>query len=353
MGLISRQVIAVKKKIKKNPFFYTIIALIIFFFGFLCFGLGSFSGGGISSLRAGLNKADSLFIKPASNFLRESPKIALLGNNSIVAVSPPSSVDTQVLGSIISGELEPDAGNNIFEYIVQEGDTLSSIASQYNISLQTVLSTNELTSKSTISPGDKLIILPVTGVLYFVKKGDTLSEIADTYKGNIDEIIDINDLSGEGDIYVGDILIIPGGKMPAKTTTVYTVPQVPIGSSSLIPPCLSYVITQGLHWYNAIDFGGKCGDPIIASAAGTVQRIGYGWNGGAGNYVRIIHHFAGGDVVTVYGHLQAILVKPGQQISQGEIIALMGGKPGTAGAGLSTGCHVHFQVMGARNPFAN
>jgi len=323
--------------------------LIVFFFGFLCFGLNSLSLGSFSFLKASLNEAESLFAKPVNNFLRESPKIALLGDNSILAVSPPSSINTQVLGAIIGGgEMELDGGNNVFEYIVQEGESVYSIAEKYNISADTILWANELSSKTVIKPGQKLVILPVSGVLYHVKSGDTLSEIAETFKGKVDEIVEFNDLSDEADIFVGDILIIPEGKMPAKKTT-YVASRMPIGSSYFICPHTSCYITQGLHWYNAIDFGGKCGDPIIAAAAGIVQRVSYGWNGGAGNYVRILHP---NGVVTMYGHLQAALVKSGQQVSQGEIIALMGGKPGMAGSGISTGCHVHFDVRGSRNPFA-
>lgn len=318
----------------------------------MCFGLNSLSEGDFSFLQASISKADSLFVEPANNFLRESPKMVLLNNNSIIAVSAPSSIDAQVLGTLIGGgEMELDGGNDVFEYIVQPGDTISSIASNYSISINTILWANELTSKSTIKVGQKLIILPVSGILYHIKSGDTLGEIAQTYKGKTDEIIEFNNLSGEGDIYVGDILIIPEGEMPVKKTT-YAVSQVPIGSSYFICPHSACHITQGLHWYNAIDFGGKCGDSVVAAAGGTVQRIGYGWNGGAGNYVRIIHHLAGGDVITMYGHLQTILVESGQQVSQGEPIALMGGKPGMAGAGISTGCHVHFDVRGSRNPFA-
>ena len=54
----------------------------------------------------------------------------------------------------------------------------------------------------------------------------------------------------------------------------------------------------------------------------------------------------------MYGHIAASFVNPGDQVSQGRIIALMGGQPGTPGAGLSTGCHLHFGVSGAKNPFA-
>jgi len=324
----------------------------VFLFCFLCFGTSSFSSKSLSFLTADVsNLGEDIFVKPASNFLRESPSVAFLQENSVVAVAPPSDVDPQVLGAVLGaggGELVSDGGNNVAEYIVQPGDSLSSIASRYNISLQTLLWANDLTSKSVISSGQKLVILPVSGVLCHVKSGDTLSEIAELYKGQISEIIEINGLEGEANIYVGDILIIPGGKIPKKSSN-YAVSQVPIGSSYFICPHANCYISQGLHWYNAIDFAGKCGDPIVAAAAGTVQKVSYGWNGGAGNYVRILHP---NGVITMYGHVQTALVGEGEQVSQGGIIALMGGKPGTKGAGISTGCHVHFDVRGARNPFA-
>ena len=137
--------------------------------------------------------------------------------------------------------------------------------------------------------------------------------------------------------------------MPPPKSTYYASSQVPIGSSYFICPTADCRITQGLHWYNAIDFGAKCGSPIYAAAAGTVQRVEYGWNSGAGNFITILHP---NGVVTMYGHIQSNLASPGQEVSQGEMIALVGGKPGTPGAGISTGCHVHFGVHGARNPFA-
>lgn len=187
-------------------------------------------------------------------------------------------------------------------------------------------------------------------MIYHVKSGDTLSEIARIYKGKVEDIITFNDLSEEGEIFVGDILIIPDGVMPPPPAQ--PAPSlVPLAQSYFIcpisPPCR---ITQGLHWYNAIDFShGQCGEPIYAAAGGEVLRVRYGWNRGAGNYLTILHP---NGVVTLYGHLQSILVTPGQTVSQGQIIALMGGQPGTPGAGKSTGCHLHFGVSGARNPFA-
>ncbi|PIZ77524.1 MAG: hypothetical protein COY04_00040, partial [Parcubacteria group bacterium CG_4_10_14_0_2_um_filter_7_35_8] len=45
------------------------------------------------------------------------------------------------------------------------------------------------------------------------------------------------------------------------------------------------------------------------------------------------------------------IVNQGDQVSKGQVIAFMGGSPGTPGAGMSTGCHLHFGVTGAKNPF--
>jgi len=115
-------------------------------------------------------------------------------------------------------------------------------------------------------------------------------------------------------------------------------------------------VTQGLHWYNAIDFShGQCGEPVYAAASGRVQKVKLTTStsrwafGGAGNHITVLHP---NGVVTFYGHLLSAIVTPGDEVSKGQIIGYMGGGKGMAGAGLSTGCHVHFGVVGAKNPFA-
>ena len=208
-----------------------------------------------------------------------------------------------------------------------------------------------LSTNSNLKIGQKLVILPVSGLVHHVKGGETISGIAELYKAEGDEIVFFNNLPEGGDIVVGDILIIPNGKKPPSPTYVSTPTQVPLASSYFIYPISSpFTVSQGLHWYNAIDFThGKCGEPIYASAQGTVLKIEYGWNSGAGNYVSILPP---NGIVTTYGHISSSFVNLGQEVSQGQMIATMGGKPGTSGAGRSTGCHVHFSVKGARNPFA-
>jgi len=132
---------------------------------------------------------------------------------------------------------------------------------------------------------------------------------------------------------------------------------VPLASSYFICPIAAPCrITQGLHFYNAIDFShGKCGEPIYATAAGKVLKVKLTssvskWAfGGAGNTIAIQHP---NGVVTSYGHVQTSFVSVGDYVSQGQIIALVGGAYNMPGSGNSTGCHVHFAVSGAKNPFA-
>lgn len=299
-----------------------------------------------SFLASASQSTKDLFAEPLSNVLRDSPDLSLIEKNSVLSVAPPATIDSQTLGALLGGlEEDQPARNEIIEHVVEPGDTLSSLVKQYGVSLNTILWANDLTSKSVLKVGQKLIILPTTGVIYNVKEGDTLSEIALAHKAKVSEIISYNNLSSEGDIFIGDMLIIPNGERP-KVESSYA--SIPVGSSYFIPPLARYKITQGLHWYNAVDFASQCGDPVLAAAGGIVQRVSYGWNYGAGNTIKILHP---NGVVTSYGHIATSLVVSGQKVSQGEIIALEGGKPGTTGAGISTGCHVHFQVIGATNPF--
>jgi murein DD-endopeptidase MepM/ murein hydrolase activator NlpD len=272
--------------------------------------------------------------------------MVLVEKQSIVGVSAPVIISPQILGAYAGGYGPTDviSDNKITEYVVQSGDTISSIASFFNISLDTIRWANNL-KKDVIQPGQKLTILPVSGVLHVIKKNETLGEITNNYKAKTEEIIDFNNLSNSNDIYIGDIIIIPNGKKP----TTPTIARNLVSSGSFVCPTASCRITQRLHWYNAIDFGAPCGSAIYAVADGTVQKVAYGWNGGAGNFLTILHS---NGVVTMYGHIQSSLVSPGQKVSQGQTIALIGGQPGTPGAGISTGCHTHFDVRGGVNPFA-
>jgi len=250
-----------------------------------------------------------------------------------------------------------------FYYQVKEGDTIYSLAQNFGISPETIIYANNLKKNQKLKEGSYLIILPVDGILYQVKEGDSIEKIAENFKVEKNEILSFNQIE-ENEISVGDILVIPGAKIPslkespkekrgkiklAKEKEIFQ-EQDFVSSLNFICPLPPCNITQGLHWYNAVDFSNhRCGDPVLAAAGGKVIFAKYGWNGGAGNTVKILHE---NNIITVYGHLQKILVKEGDEVYQGQVIGYVGGMPGDPGAGISTGCHLHFSVIGAKNPFA-
>jgi len=320
----------------KSPYFYLGIGV----FCLLIIGLLAIipeSKKELSSNRNVLDKSQYLF--PEVKDFGKVVDLNIIANTTLGPVAPPFLVSGNVLGALGGGRRE------IEEYIVEKGDTLSSIAEKFDISLETLLWANDLRSNSVIQPGQKLIILPTSGVLHVVHEGDTLSEIAEIYQAKVEDIVEFNGLEDEGRIYTGDLLIVPGGKKP-KIIQKYV--QVPLSQSYFICPIPSPCrITQGLHWYNAVDFSnGKCGEPVFAAAGGTVQRTGYGKI--SGYFVRILHP---NGVVTFYGHLAKIIVSPGQKVYQGQIVGYMGYSGLTRPRGPA-GCHLHFDVRFARNPFA-
>jgi murein DD-endopeptidase MepM/ murein hydrolase activator NlpD len=85
--------------------------------------------------------------------------------------------------------------------------------------------------------------------------------------------------------------------------------------------------------HTGIDLAGPIGTQIRATADGYVQRS--EWVSGYGNLVELSH---GRGIQTRYGHLSKSLVRPGQRIKRGDLIALMGS------TGRSTGSHLHYEV---------
>jgi murein DD-endopeptidase MepM/ murein hydrolase activator NlpD len=129
-----------------------------------------------------------------------------------------------------------------------------------------------------------------------------------------------------------------------------TIPPPSSSSVAYIWPAQGvFTSGYGRRWgrmHKGIDVANATGTPVQASADGVVEKA--GWNkGGFGNLVEIRHPDGS---MTRYAHNSKILVRAGQQVSQGEIIAKMGS------TGFSTGPHTHFEIhqsgKGAVNPIA-
>ena len=251
------------------------------------------------------------------------------------------------------GTLPSPESGQIVVYTVEAGDTPSVIAARFGISLNTLLWANNLRSANSIKIGDELIILPVTGVQYQVKKGDTIEGIAKKFKADASEIISFNGLGIGEALIAGYEIIIPDGEIsaPASISSIASLPPSAVARFSGLPELKGFLIrpiaggrkSRGVHGYNGIDLADTCGLPVYAAAEGPViiARTS-GWNGGYGKYI-VISHSNG--VQTLYAHLSALSVAPGSLVPQGTTIGLIGS------TGNSTGCHVHFEVRGAKNPF--
>ena len=246
-------------------------------------------------------------------------------------------------------------------YVVRPGDNLATIAKMFGVSVDTVLWANDMKKGDKLTPGDVLLILPISGLEHTVTKGQTLQSIAKLYKVDVNDIIQNNDISLDSPLAVGDTLIIPNASKSeesgtpvkdtkasaAKDNQYYQNHPIKNLAGYYVNPVPGYRKSQGIHDNNAVDLAIAKGTPVHAAASGTVTLARLGYNGGFGGLV-IISHPNGTE--TLYAHLSKLSISTGESVSQGEVIANSGGVPGTPYAGHTTGAHLHFEVHGARNP---
>lgn len=258
--------------------------------------------------------------------------------------------------STLSTNITPSR-NGLLIYRVQNGDTISSIAANFGISTNTIIWANNLASSGRIKPGEEIVVLPVSGVLHKVKQGETIASIAVAYGVAAERVASFNEES----LRAGDTVIVPnarpnsgakpeGGKEKKEKKSSKLTFGSSISSSAdsyFISPVGSGWNWGTLHDGNAVDIAAGCGTPIMAAANGVVTETGSpsSWNSGYGGFVRISH--ANG-TATFYGHTSANLAGVGDEVGQGSTIARVGRTGQVSGI---TGCHVHFGVSGARNPF--
>lgn len=252
---------------------------------------------------------------------------------------------TLIKPDLVSTEDAKITRTSLKKYAVEAGDSLGTIASRFNISIDTILWANNLSSNSYIKPGQELVIPPTSGVLHIIKKGDTLKSIAQKYAATEAKIKEFNNINNDSLLTVGDNLMVPGGRIiyTAKPRT-YVAPQpapaytapVAVSGKMLWPNSCRRITQYYKGWrHTGVDIACAYGSPIYAAADGVVSRVQY-LNYGYGYNIVIDH---GNGKKTLYAHNSRIDVVVGQNVSQGEIIALEGS------TGRSTGPHLHFEVL--------
>lgn len=263
-------------------------------------------------------------------------------------------------GYLLAGEGEVGAETQISnlpkgevtEYRVQDGETVSSIALKFGVTIDTIVWENNLKSVDAIKVGQILRILPVTGMKYKVARGETIYSIAKKLQVDPQNIIDypFNSFSNDETfaIAAGQELIVPDGIKPKEVVidtqrylarTVAPIPGV-VGEGNFMWPTSGH-ISQKYYWYHpGVDIANKANPVIVAAQGGTVVTA--GWNGGGyGNYVVVDH---GNGWTTLYAHMvnNSIVVRPGDRVSQGQKLGIMGS------TGRSTGTHLHLEIKGPK-----
>lgn len=292
-----------------------------------------------------------------------------IGNQEIMALSANDMADSQEPGennlaitqggalvqqNIIAAD-QIRTRTEVEEYVVQPGDTASSIAANYGLSVTSILWANNLTNYSIIKPGQTLKIPPQDGVIYTIAKNDTIKKIAETYQADELSILDANPDLNPNSLAVGSTIFIPDGVKPAPKPIIQTKPSAAVAirnilspntptpdsaanlelENKLLWPAKSRRINQYYSWrHTGLDIDGDTGDPAYAPESGKVERA--GWSNGYG-YNVVINH--GNGIKTLMGHFSKILVEVGDTVERGDVVALIGS------TGWSTGPHIHFEVI--------
>jgi len=269
-------------------------------------------------------------------------------NSSVSAkIQSPTNSSITVGEDVFGTQISQKPRDKTINYTVQKGDTVSTIAQKFGISADTIRWANDL-SNDNISVGDSLQILPVTGISYKVQSGDTVYTIAKKFASDAQKIVDFpfNDFANPEtfSLVSGQMLIIPDGIQPSAQPFIQ--PQVYIAqgpsstsfSSSGFTWPVHGLITQFASWYHeALDLAAPYGTPIVAARSGVVlQAMTGGYNAGYGNYVELDN---GDGYKSLYAHMEAVNVSPGQQVVGGSTVLGWIGM-----TGHTTGPHVHFEV---------
>jgi murein DD-endopeptidase MepM/ murein hydrolase activator NlpD len=221
-------------------------------------------------------------------------------------------------------------------YRVKRGDSVSRIAQEFGLSMDSIIASNGITNTRRLQTGAVLKIPSMDGIPYSVKAGDSLAGISSAFRVPLEAILDANNMES-AQIPEGTQIFIPGARM--KTEEL----KLALGELFLYP--INGRLTSPFGWrddpisglrryHTAMDMAAPTGTPVKAAGDGKVATVGV--NASLGKYIILSH---GSNYQTLYAHLSVVSVSQGNQIRQGAKIGEVGS------TGYSTGPHLHFGVF--------
>jgi murein DD-endopeptidase MepM/ murein hydrolase activator NlpD len=221
-------------------------------------------------------------------------------------------------------------------YEVKKGDIPGLIAEDFGVTVDTLISFNDIRNTRAIRIGTHLKIPNMNGILHEVASGETVESISAKYSVPPDRVAEVNRL-GPDPLVESRKLFLPDARLSS-----FTLREI---NGDLFKWPIRGWITSWYGWRNdpfsgtrtfhtGIDIGATHGAPVRAAMEGRVSTTGY--NAVSGNYVIISHHSG---YASMYAHLDSIAVRKGQAVSIGTRIGAVGN------TGYSTGSHLHFTVL--------
>ena len=194
------------------------------------------------------------------------------------------------------------------------------------------------------------------GLRHRVERGESLYRIAKAYGVTPEELARVNGIRDTGRIEVGQVIVVPRARraLPVGVITPESArgdrpspPELPRGASPFVWPVEAGVVTspfgpRGDTHHDGIDIGSREGAPVRAARAGRVLYSDH--LRGYGNLIIVAHDDG---YATVYAHNRENRARPGAEVRQGDVIALVGQ------SGTTSGPNLHFEVRKdniARNP---
>ena len=217
----------------------------------------------------------------------------------------------------------------------------------------------ESTPPTSVSPPPATVNVDAAavGVDHVVLRGQTLWRIAKVYGVEIEELARANGISDTSSLETGQVLFVPGAaevlNVPAYPAPLDSASAAPRpekvddpGSAKWLWPVkhgevLSYFgAPRRTHRHQGIDIRGRSGQPVRATRPGRVTYSGSGMRG-YGKTVIVDH---GRGLSSLYAHNSSLLVRKGQRVERGEVIAKVGR------SGNASTEHCHFEIRRRDKP---
>jgi murein DD-endopeptidase MepM/ murein hydrolase activator NlpD len=250
-------------------------------------------------------------------------------------------------------EREETLRKAVRQHVVQPGETLTHIARDYQLDLETLICWNGLADPHLIFPGEALDLLSIQGAMHIVGPGDTVESIAECYQSKPRLITAFNLLEEQSVLTPGEKLVIPGGTLPAaeKKAVQAVLLSSRYGQRDELPanPAFDWPvkgrISSPYGWrrgafHYGLDIAVPHGSMIRAAAAGVVAETGI--KQGYGLTLVIEHR---DNWKTLYAHCSRLLVRENERVSCGQPVALIGA------TGNATGPHLHLEIRHGEQRF--